>query len=75
MKSYFTKARIARAAELLRATGAPVKTIAAMVGYDDALYFSRAFRAARGVSPSDDRRSGPLGGDDRGAAGGSSGRG
>jgi AraC family transcriptional regulator, arabinose operon regulatory protein len=55
-KSYFTRLRVDRAAALLQSTDASVKTIAAMLGYDDALYFSRTFRAACGISPSGYRR-------------------
>jgi AraC family transcriptional regulator, arabinose operon regulatory protein len=51
-KNYLTRLRIDRAAKLLRTTRCSVKAIAAMLGYDDPLYFSRTFRVGCGVSPS-----------------------
>jgi AraC family transcriptional regulator of arabinose operon len=51
-KHYVIRLRIDRSAKLLRSTDLSVKTIAAMLGYDDPLYFSRTFRQGRGVSPS-----------------------
>ena len=56
VKDYLKRLRSARARELLLTTELPVSQIAAAVGYDDALYFSRQFRAVNGVSPSDFRR-------------------
>jgi len=56
VKDYLKRLRSARARELLLTTDLPVSHIAAAVGYDDALYFSRQFRAVNGVSPSDFRR-------------------
>ncbi|HEY3594848.1 MAG TPA: AraC family transcriptional regulator, partial [Polyangiaceae bacterium] len=55
-KNYVTRLRIHRAAQLLGTTNHRVKTIAAMLGYDDALYFSRLFRRINGKSPSAHRR-------------------
>jgi AraC family transcriptional regulator, arabinose operon regulatory protein len=51
-RHYLTRLRMDRAASLLVSTRCSIKTIAAMLGYDDPLYFSRTFRAGRGVSPS-----------------------
>lgn len=56
VKDYLKRLRSARARELLLTTEMPVSQVAAAVGYDDALYFSRQFRAVNGVSPSDFRR-------------------
>lgn len=44
--------RILLAKNLLRVPGKPISVIAARVGYDDHLYFSRVFRKRVGVSPS-----------------------
>jgi AraC family transcriptional regulator of arabinose operon len=55
-KEYLKRLRSARARELLLTTDLPVTQIAAAVGYDDALYFSRQFRAVNGTSPSMFRR-------------------
>ncbi|MBK4348648.1 helix-turn-helix domain-containing protein [Lacisediminihabitans changchengi] len=52
IKEYLKRLRSARARELLLTTDLPVTQIAAAVGYDDALYFSRQFRAVNGISPS-----------------------
>jgi len=48
---YLTQLRVQQACEWLEATTWPVKTIAAKLGYEDPLYFSRVFRAVRSVSP------------------------
>jgi AraC family transcriptional regulator, arabinose operon regulatory protein len=48
---YVKRLRSARARELLLTTELGVAEIAAEVGYDDAFYFSRQFRAVNGVSP------------------------
>jgi AraC-like DNA-binding protein len=56
--AYVADLRIRAAAALLHDTALPVATVAARCGYNDATYFSRAFRAAVGVSPADFRRSG-----------------
>lgn len=60
VKDYLKRLRSARARELLITTALPITRIAAMVGYDDALYFSRQFRAVNGVSPSEFRRRADL---------------
>ena len=44
--------RLIRAQQLLKVTESPISVIAASVGYDDQLYFSRVFRKRIGVSPS-----------------------
>jgi AraC-like DNA-binding protein len=54
--AYFTRLRLHRAAGLLLTTRDSVKIIAARLGYDDALYFSRIFRRCHGVPPSEYRR-------------------
>lgn len=48
---YQTQLRMTRARELLDTTDSPVSTIAAAVGYPDAFYFSRQFRAIHGTTP------------------------
>jgi AraC-like DNA-binding protein len=52
LHAWMQEERLRRAAELLRTTGLGVAEIAAQVGYDDPLYFSRVFRAHLGVAPS-----------------------
>jgi AraC family transcriptional regulator of arabinose operon len=47
--------RILLAQHMLQAPGRPISSIAAKVGYDDHLYFSRVFRKRVGVSPSEYR--------------------
>lgn len=53
-KQYLTQVRIEKAKELL-AGSLTVDQIAASVGFNDALYFSRQFKKATGMSPSDYR--------------------
>jgi len=53
---YFIRLRMAHAATLLEETEAPVRQIAACVGYDDEFYFSRLFKLANNVAPSVYRR-------------------
>lgn len=48
---YFTRLRIRRACDLLESTSARVKEIAAALGYDDPLYFSRVFKSLAAVAP------------------------
>ncbi len=43
--------RLRRAAELLRATDLPIKTVAGRVGFSSRSYFSRAFKALAGADP------------------------
>jgi AraC-like DNA-binding protein len=49
---YLEEARIARAKELLRASGAPIRQICLEVGFQSPFHFSRRFQARVGVSPS-----------------------
>ncbi|MGN0183279.1 MAG: helix-turn-helix domain-containing protein [Candidatus Ornithomonoglobus sp.] len=60
MQQYHTRVRMNTACRLLKSTLMSVGDVAAEVGYKDALYFSRCFRAAQGVSPSGYRRSGVV---------------
>ncbi len=52
---YLIKLRMDRACHLLASTERPIKEIAAEVGYEDPLYFSRAFRTHRHTSPTEYR--------------------
>ncbi len=49
--AFFSDQKMRRACALLRSTGLGVQEIAAQLGYQDPLYFSRAFRKAIGLSP------------------------
>jgi transcriptional regulator GlxA family with amidase domain len=49
--AYVNRLRCARAGELLITTESSIAEIAAAVGYADAFYFSRQFRALNGISP------------------------
>lgn len=51
-KNYLMRLRIHRATQLLDTTSESITDIARQVGYDDPLYFSRAFRRLHEVSPS-----------------------
>ena len=53
---YLTQLRVHQACQWLDTTTWPIKTIAAKLGYEDPLYFSRAFRSIRRVSPKEYRR-------------------
>jgi len=55
---YVEKARIDRAALLLRRTDDPIKQVAAQVGYADVHHFTRAFRRVAGCAPGAFRRAG-----------------
>ncbi len=55
-KNYAIRLRMRRAAQLLETTTFTIQTIARMLGYNDALYFSRSFRLIHEVSPSEYRR-------------------
>lgn len=55
-KQYHLAARINRARERLMTPGLSVKEIAGELGFEDALYFSRLFRARVGLSPQGYRR-------------------
>ena len=48
---FFIRARMQRACRLLKETAFSVKEIAALLGYDDAFYFSRLFKSIHGVAP------------------------
>jgi AraC-like DNA-binding protein len=52
MQAWIRRARMREAGSLLRTTGMRVSEVAGLVGYPDPLYFSRAFRRAYGVAPS-----------------------
>lgn len=54
--SYLRRLRLDRAASLLATTDAPIKTIAARVGYTSEPAFTRAFVRARGTAPAAYRR-------------------
>lgn len=56
-QQYLKEFRMERACVLLEDTGLPIQSVACSVGYEDALYFSRVFRKAKGMSPSDYRLS------------------
>jgi AraC family transcriptional regulator of arabinose operon len=48
---YFIRIRIHKACQLLDTTDLSVKEIARLTGYEDALYFSRAFKVVVELSP------------------------
>lgn len=48
---YITKRRMEKACGLLTGTALSIKEIAGQSGYEDALYFERAFRKYTGISP------------------------
>lgn len=51
---YVTKLRIEKAKELMiHQPDTPLKNIAALIGYEDAFYFSRVFKETTGISPSE----------------------
>jgi AraC-like DNA-binding protein len=52
---WFIRARMDRACELLTQTQMPIKQIARQVGYEDPLYFSRAFKSVCGIPPTEYR--------------------
>lgn len=49
---YFVRLKMQRAGYLLDSTALPIKIIAAELGFDDPLYFSRCFRRVHNCSPS-----------------------
>lgn len=51
-KEYLTNFRLTRAAELLQLTDLSVETVAMSCGYQDALGFSKIFKAKMGITPS-----------------------
>ncbi len=52
---FFLRLKMQRACHLLDSTGLPVKAIAAEIGFEDPLYFSRAFRRVHACSPTEYR--------------------
>lgn len=52
MQAWIRRLRLHEAATLLRTTGMRVSEVSQLVGYEDPLYFSRAFRRSFGVAPS-----------------------
>jgi AraC-like DNA-binding protein len=48
---FLIRLRMQKAAQLLDTTQLPVKAVAASLGYEDPLYFSRVFHKVQGVSP------------------------
>jgi len=54
-KTYLDTVRIDRAVRLLRQSDTPVHVIAALCGFQDSHYFSRAYKRARGITPSEER--------------------
>lgn len=54
--SYLVRARIDEAKRLLALPGASVARVAEQVGFTDPAHFSRSFKQAEGISPSDYRR-------------------
>lgn len=55
-QQFLTTFRITKARELLDSTTYPIESIALSCGYSDALVFTRAFHAMKGMSPSQYRR-------------------
>lgn len=53
---YILTIRVNNATSLLETTDYSMAEIAAIVGYDDPLYFSRLFRKLKGMSPSQYRK-------------------
>ncbi|MFW5829038.1 MAG: helix-turn-helix transcriptional regulator [Planctomycetota bacterium] len=53
--AYQAALRLQRACELLKASNHPITTIAERLGYDSASHFSRMFKQATGMTPSDYR--------------------
>lgn len=56
-KEYLTEYRIKQACHLLKETELSVSAIAYSVGFENNLYFSKAFKKQKGVSPSEYRKS------------------
>lgn len=56
VSEYLSQLRIGRACALLLESDRPVALIAAEAGYGQPSYFTRQFRAAKGVTPTDFRR-------------------
>lgn len=56
-KEYINTVKLSEAVRLLTTTDTSVENIAAICGYNDAMYFSRFFRRKTGQSPSEYRKS------------------
>lgn len=54
--NYQTEVRMQRACEFLDTTESSIQSIASQLGYEDPLYFSRAFKRCTGLSPSQYRK-------------------
>jgi YesN/AraC family two-component response regulator len=59
--AYLTELRIQAACEYLDTTSLAIKEIAAILGYEDPYYFSRAFAKCTGQSPMKYREGGDRG--------------
>lgn len=55
-KDYVEEYRIRQACQLLEETGLPIAAVAHSVGYEDNLYFSKAFKKCKGQTPSGYRK-------------------
>lgn len=55
VRTYLTHRRLQHAWQLCRESDEPIHAIARRVGYDDPLYFTRAFRRFHGVTPTEAR--------------------
>ena len=55
-QQYIADVRMERACELLSAGELSIQAVACSVGYKDALYFSKLFRKAKGITPSNYRK-------------------
>ena len=55
-KQYILSLRIRNAQVLLETGSSPISEIARIVGYDNPMYFSRVFRKAKGMPPSEYRK-------------------
>ena len=66
---FVAKTRLYYAAELLRTSGAPIKSVAVSVGFSSRSHFSHAFRAAYGIDPTAYRQGQSRRSSDAGAAG------
>ena len=58
-QEFLINLRLEKAARMLSGTKDPVGDIAAMVGYTDALAFSKAFKKKYGETPTDFRNTSP----------------
>lgn len=54
---YFIRLRMKRACELLQDESLHIKEVAALLGYEDAFYFSRLFKSVNHIAPSEYRLS------------------